>query len=416
MAPVSSDPLTGSLPSGDEYSAFRSWIAGGVIDSFEWKRAFQTTPGFRDENRFVKLPEAPGLVATDALEPAGAGPMVAYRPMCLTITGRRLTATGPVVSQPVQASYCAFHWFPLLDVPVAEADSTPMVALTRPGPSGLVEVVGHTAAVRADMTRGTPNLVVHFGTADSAGQLHDVTEAIRKSGRVETPAAVVAVLNPDDLSRARYIDGVIYAEADDRWAKTWAVSIDQRPVTVLIDASGKLAWQHGGDLEPDRLGEMLRKMLRPGRFTGASVVTTGPGLGHPPPNFLFSYGPGQELTLRKLIGRPVILMFSRQNGRTSANAAQEPVSHRHRGWEQALVLRIEDGAAPDRPVQQAAGVSNTTTVVPDPMRAIAKAYGISAWPTTVYIDAQGVVRDVRHAHFETVISAPPATGAAAGRG
>jgi hypothetical protein len=415
IAPASNDPVAGALPVGDEYSGFKSWIAGGVIDSFEWKRAFQQTPGFRDENRFVKLPETPGAIATDGtFAPATPGHVIGYRPMCLTITGRRLTATGPVVSQPVEASYCAFHWFPLLDVPVAEADSMPMLALTRPGPNGLVEVVGHAPSVRADRARGTPNLVVHFGTADSTGQLNRVTEAIRKSGRVETPAAILALLDSNDLSRARHIDGVIYAEADDRWAKKWRVRVDQRPFTVLVDASGKVAWQQSGDLEPDRLGEMLRKMIRPGRFAGASIVTTGPAIGHPSPNFLFSYAPGQELTLRKLIGRPVILMFSRQNGRTSADAV--PVSHKHRGWEQAVVLRIDDGAAPDRPVQQAAGVSNATTVVPDPTRAIAKAYGISAWPTTVYIDAQGVVRDVRHAHFETVISAPPATGAAAGRG
>jgi hypothetical protein len=38
--------------------------------------------------------------------------------------------------------------------------------------------------------------------------------------------------------------------------------------------------------------------------------------------------------------------------------------------------------------------------VADPARAISKAYGIAAWPTTVYIDPQGVVRDVRHGHFD----------------
>lgn len=418
IAPVGNDPLAGALPSGDEYSAFRSWIAGGVIDRFEWKRAFQTTPGFRDENRFVKLPEPPGTIATDgAFEPAVPGHVIGYRPMCLTITGRRRTATGPVAWQPVEASYCAFHWFPLLDVPLAEADSTPMVALTRPGPGGLVDVVGQAPAVRADKARGTPNLVVHFGTADSAGQLHGVTEAIRRGGRVETPAAVLALLDPGDLSRARYIDGVIYAESDDRWAKRWAVNVDKRPFTVLIDASGKVAWQHAGDLEPALLADMLRRMLRPSRFAGASTVTTGPRIGHTPPNFLFAYAPGHELTLRKLIGRPVILIFSRSGGRTDAKPAGDRANRMHRGWEQAVVLRIEDGQTAERPVQQGAAVNNNnTTVVADPTRAISKAYGISAWPTTVYIDAQGVVRDVRHAHFDTVVSTPPATGAPAARG
>jgi hypothetical protein len=416
IAPASSDPLGAAVLAGEEYSAFKSWIAGGVIDSFEWKRAFQQTPGFRDENRFVMLTQNPGTIATDGgLAPAAAGPVVAYRPMCVTITGRRLTASGPVVWQPVQASYCAFHWFPLLDVPLAEIASMPMVALTRPGPSGLVEVVGRAPSVRDDKARGTPNLVVHFGTAESAGQLHLVTEAIRNSGRVETPAAVVAVLDPGDLARARYIEGVIYAESDERWGKAWAVNVDKRPFTALIDAAGKVAWQHAGALEPPLLNEILRRVLRPSRFAGAAVVTTGPRIGHTPPNFLFSYAPGHQLTLRKLIGRPVILIFSKSDGRTAANVAAERISAMHHGWEKAVVLRIDAGATSDRTVQQAPALSDNTTVV-DSTGAIASAYGISAWPTTVYIDTRGVVRDVRHAGFDTIVSAPPAAGASAARG
>ena len=416
ITPFSSDPLAGAVPAGEEYSGFRSWIAGGVIDSFEWKRAFQTTPGFRDENRFVKLPESPGAIATDPVfEPATPGNLVVFRPMCLTITGRRLTAAGPVASLPVQATYCAFHWFPVLDVSLAEAASAPMVALTGPGPGGLVEVVGQAPSVRDDKARGAPNLVVHFGTAESAGQLGRVTEAIRKSGRVETPTAVLAVLDPDDLPRTRYVDGVIYAESDDRWTETWAVKIDQRPFTVIIDASGKVAWQQAGDLDPATLVDVLRRVLRPSHFAGASAVLTGARIGHPPPNFLFTYAPGQELTLRKLVGRPVILVFSRSGSRADAKALQG-VTPMHRGWERAVVLNVREDATADRAVQQAAAVNNQTTVVPDPMRAISKAYGIAIWPTTIYIDTQGVVRDVRHGHLDRAADVLSATGATADRG
>ena len=416
ITPVTSGPLGGAVPTGDEYSAFRSWIAGGVIESFEWKRAFQTTPGFRDENRFVKLPESPGAIATEGtFEPAAPDHLTFYRPMCLTIRGRRLTAAGPVQSQPVEATYCAFHWFPLLDVSLAEAASAPMVALTHPGPSGLVNVVGQTPAVREDKARRVPNLVVHFGTPESAGNLDRVTEAIRKGGRVETPAAVLAVLDPDDLPRTRHIDGVIYAESDDRWAKTWGVNVDKRPLTVIIDSSGKVAWQQAGDLDPAALVDVLRRVLRPSSFAGASTVLTGVRIGHPPPNFLFSYSPGHELTLRKLVGRPVILVFARSGSRARLDAKHE-VTPMHRGWERAVVLTIRADGTSDRTLQQAAAVNDSTTVVPDPTRAISRAYGIAAWPTTIYIDTQGVVRDVRHAHLNSAVTVPPAAGGSADRG
>ena len=415
ITPVSSDPLTGAVPTGVEYSAFRSWIAGGVIDSFEWKRAFQTTPGFRDETRFVKLAEGPVIATEGTFEPAAPDHLTFYKPMCLTIRGRRLTATGPVQSQPVEATYCAFHWFPLLDISLAEAASAPMVALTHPGPSGLVNVVGQTPAVREDKARSVPNLVVHFGTTESAGNLDRVTEAIRKSGRSETPTAVLAVLDPDDLPRTCHVDGVIYAESDDRWTKTWAVNVDKRPLTVIIDASGKVAWQQAGDLDPVALIDVLRRVLRPSRFAGASTVLTGVRIGHPPPNFLFTYAPGHELTLRKLVGRPVILVFSRSGLRAGADARPE-VTPMHRGWERAVVLTIRADGTSDRTLQQAAAVNDNTTVVPDPTRAISKAYGIAAWPTTIYIDTQGVVRDVRHAHLNSTVTVPPAASGSADRG
>jgi hypothetical protein len=288
-----------------------------------------------------------------------------------------------------------------------------MVLLTRPGPSGLVDIVGHAPSVREDKARGAPNLVVHFGTAESAGQLQRVTEAIGKSVRVETPVAVLAVLDPGDLRRARYVDGVIYAESDDRWAKTWAVSVDQRPFTVLIDASGKVASRHAGDLDPAALIEMLRRVIRPSRFAGASTVLTAARIGHPPPNFLFTYAPGHDLTLRKLIGRPVILVFSGSGVRLEDDSA---LLRLHRGWERAVVLRIHDGETPDRAVQEAAAVNNNATLVPDPARAISKAYGIAVWPTTIYVDGQSVVRDVRYGHLDNAVSAPSGNGDSAGRG
>ena len=418
VPPASRDSVGGLVASGPEYSAFKSWIAGGVIDSFEWKRAFQTAPGFLDDKRFVKLPETPGIVATESeFEPVAPGHVTGYRPMCLTIAGRRLTATGPVSALPVQATYCAFHWFPLFDVGIVDANSAPMAVLSRPGPNGAIEIVGHAPAARDDKARATPNLVVHFGTAESAGRLDHLIAALNKSGRGDAPTAVVAVLDRSELSRARYVDGVVYAESDERWANTWNVVVERRPFTVVIDASGKAAWQHAGDLDPAVLIDVLRRVLRPSRFAGASMVRPGVRIGQVPPNFVFSYAPGHELTLRKLTGRPVMLVFSRSRAHIAEGdqhgAATAPL---HPAWQGAVVLNIHFGDGTPRPVQDAARVTAHMTDVPDPTRAIAKAYGVAAWPTTVYIDARGVVRDVRHGHLDTAESVPPSQAHTADRG
>jgi hypothetical protein len=278
--------------------------------------------------------------------------------MCLTISGRRLTATGPVTSQPVNASYCAFHWFPLVDVALDDIASVPALALTRPGPRGQVEIVGRAPAVRADRARTPPNLLVHFGTPDSAGALDRVVAALRKAVRADVPLAMLAILDAAELSRARHVDGVIYAEADPRWRRLWSIDVAKLPHTAIVDASGKVVWQHTGELDAAPVTDVVRKVLRPTRFAGASIIMPRVRIGHAPPNFVFTIADGRELTLRKLIGNPVTLEF----------------------MERSITLRSRHGVVD----------------LPDHGRAIARAYGVAAWPTTIAIDATGVVRQVVH--------------------
>src|SRR4030095_3311785 len=55
----SSDPVGAVTPSGTEYSGFKSWIPGGAISSYEWKRFGVTQPGFQDDKKFVLIPKDP---------------------------------------------------------------------------------------------------------------------------------------------------------------------------------------------------------------------------------------------------------------------------------------------------------------------------------------------------------------------
>ena len=138
----SSGPVGALEPSGTEYQRFKSWIPGGAITSYEWKRFGVTQPGFQDDKKFVLVPEGPVIVfdSPGAGETAGPRPFRAFQPMCVTIRGTRPSAAGPVSIQPVTASYCAFQWFPMLEV-AAESDGPMLVALTRPGSRGEVEAL-----------------------------------------------------------------------------------------------------------------------------------------------------------------------------------------------------------------------------------------------------------------------------------
>src|SRR5688500_19197102 len=108
--------MAGVLATGSEHAAFKSWIPGGTLESYEWKRAGNAQPGPRDERTFVLLPQGP--VVSDGLgEGGGPHPITAFQPMCLTVRGTRLSSSGPIRLEPVTAPSCAFDWFPLLHAP-----------------------------------------------------------------------------------------------------------------------------------------------------------------------------------------------------------------------------------------------------------------------------------------------------------
>jgi hypothetical protein len=410
-------PLTGTiLPSGPEYSALKSWIAGGTIATFEWKRAGLTQPGFQDDKKFVLLPQGPVITDGGAVSGGGmAGPLVGFQAMCLTIRGTRLSPSGAVVPQPVTASYCAFDWFPLFDLALAGEREPPLVTLTQPGRRGEVEVVGHAPAVRGDRSKATPNRIVHFADAASAAKLEQLTEALRKSGRSDAATAIVAVLRPDDLAAARHVPGIVYAEEhDDAWERLWGIAVGRRPATFVIAATGKAAWEHHGELDTATLADALRRVLVPIRLLKVRTVTTGVRIGQAPPNFLFEHAAGHQLTLRKLVGRPVLVVFWRSAARASVDAVRALVAARPPAWQDAVLVAIGDGEAGDGATK---GVSfdSGATIVPDPTRSISRAYGVVAWPTVVLIDARGVVREVRHGGLaaEPAEVCPAPTGATA---
>ena len=393
---------TGGGLSGDlvlkqpEFSGLKSWIGGGAVQSFEWKRAGEPASGFQDDKKFVLLPEAPVILDGRTSTKSATGQLAAFSPMCLTLRGTRLSPSGAVTPEPVVASYCAFQWFPVLDVAVAGEGPLPLVPLTRPGPRGDIEIVGHAPAVREERA-GRPNLIVHFAGSESAPQLERLTEALTKSGRTDAATAIVAVLSPQEMARARYVPGVVYLEDQDgAWERRWRVKVGRRPATFVIGPTGQVLWENEGEVDSSAGADALRKVLVASRLLKVTTITSGVRIGHAPPNFVFSHARASDLTLRKLAGRPVIAVFWRSTAWASIEAVRDMTTTPPRSWSGAVVLAINDGESREVAEKAAANARLTATVVPDPTRSISRAYGVAAWPTLVFLDARGLVREVQH--------------------
>ena len=103
-----------------EYTALTSWIPGGRIDSFTWRRAERSTPTLTDGDAFVyprlhtgghldgfdqSLSGLVGGIVPTIAGPEGEGHVSLFGPkgMCLTVTGTRVTPKGAMASERIEA-------------------------------------------------------------------------------------------------------------------------------------------------------------------------------------------------------------------------------------------------------------------------------------------------------------------------
>ena len=378
------------MDAGPDYSALRSWIPGGVIQQYEWHAQGQTQH-FIDPNRFVLLHQGPLVSAGVAMRPA----IPAYHPTCLTIRGTRLSASGPVVAEPVTATVCGYSSFPVFGGDLVN-ELLPMIALVERDPHGLVHVTGHTFARTDSDGAAVPNLLVHFGDERSAASIELLIDSLRSAGRDDGGTAVVVVLPPEQLRAARYVPGVTYADNHDQaWNALFGVKPGDGAVTLIAGPGRKVGWRHEGEIDREALGAALRN-LEAGKPVGVRVLGSEVRIGQPPPNLLFEYTPGANLTLRKLSGQRAVLVFWKTGSQQSIDAVRDAQITEARGAQPPIVIAINDGETADAARRAAADHGLSASLLTDPDRQISRAYGVTVWPTIIDVDDSGVVTRIQY--------------------
>ncbi|HEY7661767.1 MAG TPA: hypothetical protein VH934_01450 [Xanthobacteraceae bacterium] len=387
-AQVELDATPGTGSAAHDYTALLSWIPGGTIRQYAWRYSGQAQPFQVDGNTFVTVdpPDAP--------TPSLLSPVYGYVPICLALSGDRCSASGPVALETVEATTCGWSAIPLFKPTRVSSDGRLHIVLARPGRGGLVEVAGHAAPMADESGADALNIVVHFAGEDASADSERILHAVREAGRRDAGIAVLVVLPADQLTLTRYTEGVIYAEDQGAWSHALGVELGRRPTTVFVDPSGKAVWRHEGAVSGDELAVVLRERARPTPIRLPELLRTKLRLGHPPPNFVFSYAPGRELTLRKLVGRAVTLVFWQSRLAPSVETVREIQAASLQDDAHPLVVAIHDGGSADAVLSVLD--RERAWPVEDDDQALALAYGINVWPTIVSVDAAGLVRDVRY--------------------
>lgn len=389
------------------YSALNSWIPGGFVERYEWSRLGQQGVAF-EPNRFI-FEERPSAVATAAAAgPAGAagGAIVAnppvtnavlgYHPLCLTVRGTRLTPSGPVAAQSVSGSVCGYNSFPVSGgFNAAALRAVPLVALPHARSDGRVEVTGHTPA-RVDPT-GTriPNRLIHFADAKTVGEIETLVAALLESKRSDAPAAVIVVLAADQLAAAPFVAGVTYADDENgAWSGLFG-PVTQRPLTLLLGPKGNTLWRHEGPVDKRALVGALRGNLVGLKAMRPALLPSAVPIGLQPPNLIFEYAPGRELTLRKLRGRSATIVFWRSDSKPSLDAIRDAANRGNGSADAAsIVIAVNDGEAADVAKRVFAENKLGGILLIDADRRVARAYRVQAWPTTIVVDKHGLVTRV----------------------
>lgn len=417
--PIPLNPSTGGPPGigpapvsqGTDYSAFLSWIPGGTVSQYEWsiQGIEQNHPFEIDPNKFVLLhsgpvispPAAPGSVSASSVAGTQLNPP-AYSTICLTVRGTRISPTDPAVYQQAVGSVCGYTRFPVVANGLAPiVGNAPLILpVTQPGPSGEVQVTGHTSAQVARNDGESPNVLLHVADATSATQLDLLTKALAQSQRTDATTAVLAVVPPNQLATIRYTQRVIYVEdPDGSWQKLFGVPAGQRPFTSIIDRRGKTVWKQAGALDQDALAAALAKNLIAGGSGRLSVPRANTRIGQLAPDFYFQSERGNRQILRKLSGRPLNLIFWKSSSQPSINAvlaAQKSAAGS--GGNSPLVLAINDGEPSDQARAAAAENGFTAVLVTDPKREISVAYGITLVPTTLRLDDTGTITAIQYGY------------------
>lgn len=369
--------------------AVDSWIPGGSIDRFVWRRQeIVAYPFAAREIAHVGAREEVHRFVTEEIE---FGHGAVYEPvLCLEVQGTRVTAGGAIA--PITGHTCGFYTplppFPIVDWVVKGGKSLPTVPIRGLLPDGTAGIVGHYSPWASGLapSDGATTMVVHFATGSWEETAEPLQEALK--GQREAAVVVVVVLPRGGLSeRAETLDTsaafMLAEDPDGDWAETFGVS---PPATVLVDPRGQVAWKEEGELTPSKLARALGKHAEPGGKVSWRPLRLGVTAGDAPPEFPFRSDGGAELSLRRLRGWRVALAFWASWSEPSVEQLRElGRAHEASGGRGPMVLAIGDGESAEGAARLAKRAELPFPVIPDPDRSISRRFGVGCWPTIVWI-------------------------------
>lgn len=380
-----------------ELEAFESFIPGGTITRYIWKRISLgggVAAQVDEPHRFVtRVPLGSPLHADIGWPPVS---------WCVDVHGTSVTNAGV---HPVVGSSCGVT---VLTVSLNLAREERLTVSVPDGSGGVLADIdpwgGYRAHAFAGETERRGLLLVHYPEKAGAESVKALRALLASLGRKGPAVLATLIVDGRDVPAfAREAPELaVTHDPEGAWRRRFKL---EPGGTVLAGPAGKDLWRSRGPLNQEELKRVLGALVagewgdKP-RLPRQRVMGLKLGLGVLAPDVLFPCEGGVVLGLRKLGGHDKTLVFwtswsepaleelrrvSASGPRTCADGSPE----RH------IVLCINDGEPRDRAERTLKERGLDVVLVTDEKRELARRYGVSCWPTVVRIDKRGRIAGVR---------------------
>jgi peroxiredoxin len=377
-----------------ELDALDSWIPGGTPQRYRWTYASGRTIALElveEHCFFTRVSTGRLLGLAECLWPPCQ--------WCLEVRGTqgRLPSGAP---RPVEGWACGILAGGIVDLPPSATASDVRLPIAVLDPAGEeVAQIDPWAGRRSGIRGGRgANLVVHFVGPLPEETLPALRDALAEHRDEERPVFAIAVVPQGTPRRlapmAQQIPIAWAGDAERGWTK--AFDVKETPWTFLVNSHGESVWQHAGLLDVATLRAAFDQHLTPSGPLRHLQFALSVRVDGPAPDFLFPYAANRRMALRTLRGRRVVVSFWTSWSEPSlAELSQLQKLGGQGDQPPPVVLAVNDGEEPQFAEKFLRQAGLSLPFVPDPDRRIAKAFGVSCWPTTVTIDEQGIVRRIQ---------------------
>jgi peroxiredoxin len=412
---------------GAAFSAFQSWIPGGHLARFTWSwveyDAGATTAwsgvvkSVSELHRFL-LPKPPGITEASSI--------------CLRIDGTRIRPDGGeesvtggtlcVVPDSVLKLNLPPWWEPLA-VPVWSGDVA--------GDAVLADSITAHVGVQTEQSPDAPEraVVVYFPDWKSPAPLdllHRSLDGVRNGGHVPAAALIVVPQGALTVSRREFearlgLDVAraqpapaspglarpasapptsatralhVAEDAEGGWTRTFGATAT--PALFVIAGRRECVWKAVGSVDPAAAAAAITARMVPTPGPRFRPLSGHVAIGQRAPDVRFRDDHGNDQALHRLRGRRVVFTFWQAWSAPSLAELRRLGQLQAQGPASGTVVAFHGG--PPRKggfddLRRQLGPS--FAFVQDDEHRVARAFGVRCWPTTVELDASGIIEGLR---------------------